>query len=154
MNNKFHFSKTRAIELQDTAQTVPEADMRFEMSCSICPKAGYCDENKCYVAQTHHLRVEQISFALTLSKKKLQPSCEIVHTRKYTKTNKFNKGTLQRLLSIANNKVDLEKQKLAIDQASVYVEIDDYKNAYEVLKQNGVYKEAEAILKYYRGNKE
>ena len=58
------------------------------------------------------------------------------------------------MLSIANNKVDLEKQKLAIDQASVYVEMDDYKNAYEVLKQNGVYKEAEAILKYYRRNKE
>lgn len=149
MNNKFHFSKTRAIELQDTAQTVPEADMRFEMSCSICPKAGYCDESKCFVAQTHYLKKEVLEFKQLVVEGKVQPpTTEIVHTRKYQKSERFGKGLMQRLLTIALKKTDIRKQRLAIDQASVFIEMDDYKNAYVVLKRNGMESEAEAIEQY------
>ena len=58
----FYFSKARAIELQDTAKTVKKLDERFERSCSIWPKAGYCDENKCFIAQTHNTKKEVLKF--------------------------------------------------------------------------------------------
>ena len=43
-NHNYHFSMPRAVELQDEAKTLEEARMRFERSCSICPKAGFCIE--------------------------------------------------------------------------------------------------------------
>ena len=79
-----YFSKSRAIELQDTAKTVKELDERFERSCSICPKAGYCDENKCFVAQTHNTKREVLKFRELIAEGKIKaPSTEIVHTRVY-----------------------------------------------------------------------
>ena len=63
---------------------------------------------------------------------------------------RFDKGTIQRLLTIASKKTDIECQKLSIDQASVYVEMGDYKNAHTILKRCGLNKEAEAIRKYLR----
>ena len=120
-----YFSKTRAIELQDTAKTVKELDERFERSCSICPKAGYAGKIN-------------------------PPSTEIVHTRAYKKSERFSKGTIQRLLTIASKKTEFERQKLELDQASVFVEMNDYKNAYLTLKKNGFEAEAEAVKKYLR----
>lgn len=52
-NNKHYFSMARAVELQDETKTLEEAKTRFERSCSICPKAGFCIEGKCYLAQLH-----------------------------------------------------------------------------------------------------
>lgn len=145
----FHFSKNRAIDLQDTAKTVEELNERFERSCTLCPKAGRCDENKCYVAQTHYLKKEMFEFKQLVAEGKVQPpTTEIVHTRKYQKSERFDKGLMQRLLTIALKKTDIRKQRLAIDQASVFIEMDDYKNAYVVLKRNGMETEAAAIEQY------
>lgn len=145
----FHFSKNRAIDLQDTAKTVEELNERFERSCTLCPKAGRCDENKCYVAQTHYLKKEMFEFKQLVAEGKVQPpTTEIVHTRKYQKSERFDKGLMQRLLTIALKKTDIRKQRLAIDQASVFIEMDDYKNAYAVLKRNGMETEAAAIEQY------
>lgn len=150
-NNKRYFSMARAVELQDTAKTVKELDERFERSCSICPKAGYCDENKCFVAQAHYTKKEVLKFRELISAGKIKaPSTAIVHTRTYKKSERFDKGTIQRLLTIASKKTDIECQKLELDQASVFVEMGDYKNAYLVLKHYGLNKEAEAIRKYLR----
>lgn len=150
----FYFSKARAIELQDTATTVKELDERFERSCSICPKAGYCDENKCFIAQTHNTKREVLKFRELIAAGKIKaPSTEIVHTRTYKKSERFDKGTIQRLLTIASKKAEFERQKLELDQASVFVEMGDYKNAYLILKKNGFEAEAEAVKKYLRRNK-
>ena len=65
-------------------------------------------------------------------------------------TAQFNKRTAQRLLTIASKKTNIERQKLSIDQASVYVEMGDAENAYLVLKRCGLNEEAEAIRKYLR----
>ena len=93
-----YFSKTRAIELQDTAKTVKELDERFERSCSICPKAGYCDENKRFVAQAHYTKKEVLKFRELIASGKVKaPSTEIVHTRTYKKSERFDKGTVQPL---------------------------------------------------------
>ena len=75
---------------------------------------------------------------------------EIVHTRTYKKSERFDKGTIQRLLTIASKKTEFECQKLELDQASVFVEMGDYKNAYLILKKNGFEAEAEAVKKYLR----
>lgn len=146
-----YFSKSRAIELQDTAKTVKELDERFERSCSICPKAGYCDESKCFIAQTHYTKKEVLKFRELIAAGKIKaPSTEIVHTRAYNKSERFNKGTIQRLLTIASKKTELERQKLELDQASVFIEMGDYKNAYLILKKNGFSAEAEVVKKYFR----
>lgn len=89
MNNKYHFSMARAVELQDEAKTVKELDERF------------------------------------------------------------NKGTIQRLLTIASKRTEFERQKLELDQASVFIEMDDYKNAYLILIKNGFKTEAETVKKYF-----
>lgn len=150
-NNKHHFSMVRAVELQDTAKTVKELDERFERSCTLCSKAGYCDEDKCFVAQAHYTKKEFLEFRELIAAGKIKaPSTEIVHTRTYKKSKRFDKGTIQRLLTIASKRTDIECQKLGIDQASVYVEMGDYKNAYTILKRYGLNKEAEAIKKYLR----
>lgn len=151
MNNKHHFSMVRAVELQDTAKTVKELDERFERSCTLCSKAGYCDEDKCFVAQAHYTKKEVLKFRELVAAGKIKaPSTAIVHTRTYKKSERFDKGTIQRLLTIASKRTDIECQKLGIDQASVYVEMGDYKNAYTILKRYGLNKEAEAIKKYLR----
>ena len=145
----YHFSKNRAIDLQDTAKTIKELNERFERSCTLCPKAGRCDENKCFVAQTHYLKKEMLEFKQLVAEGKVQPpTTEMIHTRKYQKSERFDKGLVQRLLTIALKKTDVRKQRLAIDQASVFIEMDDYKNAYIVLKRNGMEHEAEAVKQY------
>ena len=148
-NNKHYFSMARAVELQDEAKTLEEAKTRFERSCSMCPKAWRCDENKCFVARTHYLKKEMLEFKKLVAEGKVQPpTTEMVHTRKYKKSERFDKGLIQRLLTIALKKTDIRKQRLAIDQASVFIEMDDYKNAYIVLKRNGMERESEAIEQY------
>lgn len=143
------FNKNKAIELQDTAKTVKELDERFERSCMLCPKAWRCDENKCFVARTHYLKKEMLEFKKLVAEGKVQPpTTELIHTRKYQKSKSFDKGLIQRLLTIALKKTDVRKQHLAIDQASVFIEMDDYKNAYIVLKRNGMEHEAEAVKQY------
>lgn len=67
-------------------------------------------------------------------------------TRKYDR-----KGVAQRLLTNAAKRVVAYSQELAIDDASVFVELGDYKSAYRVLKRNGLVDEAEALKKAIKG---
>jgi len=144
MNNKFHFSMARAVELQDEAKTLKEADYRFERSCSICPKAGFCIEDKCYLAQLHRAKATMLE-AEEL-RKTTKVVTEIHRTRKYDR-----KGVVQRLLTNAAKRVVAYSQELAIDDASVFVELGDYESAYRVLKRNGLEDEAQALKKAIKG---
>lgn len=146
-NNKCYFSMPRAIELQDEAKTLEEAKMRFERSCSICPKAGFCVESKCYLAQLH------------ASKMALLEAEEICKTTKvvveFRKTRKYDrKGVVQRLLTNAAKRVQAHSQELAIDDASVFVELGDYESAYRVLKRDGLAEEARALKQVIKGGSE
>ena len=143
-NNKFHFSMARAVELQDEAKTLKEADYRFERSCSICPKAGFCIEDKCYLAQLHRAKATMLE-AEEL-RKTTKVVTEIHRTRKYDR-----KGVVQRLLTNAAKRVVAYSQELAIDDASVFVELGDYESAYRVLKRNGLEDEAQALKKAIKG---
>lgn len=71
---------------------------------------------------------------------------EIRKTRKYDR-----KGVVQRLLTNAAKRVVAYSQELAIDDASVFVELGDYESAYRVLKRNGLVDEAEALKKAIKG---
>ena len=143
-NHKHYFSIARAVELQDEAKTLEEAKTRFERSCSICPKAGFCIEDKCYLAQLHTAKMALLE-AEEL-RKTTKVVTEIHKTRKYDR-----KGVAQRLLTNAAKRVVAYSQELAIDDASVFVELGDYASAYRVLKRNGLNEEAEALKKAIKG---
>ena len=143
-NNKHYFSMARAVELQDEAKTLEEAKTRFERSCSICPKAGFCIEEKCYLAQLHTAKMTLLE-AEEL-RKTTKVVTEIHKTRKYNR-----KGVVQRLLTNAAKRVVAYSQELAIDDASVVVELGDYESAYRVLKRNGLDDEAQALKKAIKG---
>lgn len=143
-NNKHYFSMARAVELQDEAKTLEEAKTRFERSCSICPKAGFCIEEKCYLAQLHTAKMT------LLEAEELRKTTKVV--TEIRKTRKYNrKGVAQRLLTNAAKRVVAYSQELAIDDASVFVELGDYESAYRVLKRNGLDNEAEALKKAIKG---
>ena len=143
-NNKHYFSMARAVELQDEAKTLEEAKTRFERSCSICPKAGFCIEEKCYLAQLHTAKMT------LLEAEELRKTTKVV--TEIRKTRKYNrKGVAQRLLTNAAKRVVAYSQELAIDDASVFVELGDYESAYRVLKRNGLVDEAEALKKAIKG---
>ena len=143
-NNKRYFSMARAVELQDEAKTLEEAKTRFERSCSICPKAGFCIESKCYLAQLHTAKMT------LLEAEELRKTTKVV--TEIRKTRKYNrKGVVQRLLTNAAKRVVAYSQELAIDDASVFVELGDYESAYRVLKRNGLDNEAEALKKAIKG---
>ena len=143
-NNKHYFSMARAVELQDEAKTLEEAKTRFERSCSICPKAGFCIEEKCYLAQLHTAKMT------LLEAEELRKTTKIV--TEIRKTRKYNrKGVVQRLLTNAAKRVVAYSQELAIDDASVFVELGDYESAYRVLKRNGLDEEAQALKKAIKG---
>lgn len=139
-----YFNKNRAIELQDEAKTIEEAKARFERSCSICPKAGFCIEDKCYLAQLHAAKM-----ALLEAEELRKTTKVVVEVRKTRKYNR--KGVAQRLLTNAAKRVIAYSQELAIDDASVFVELGDYASAYRVLKRNGLVDEAEALKKAIKG---
>ena len=144
-NNKHYFSMARAVELQDKAKTLEEAKTRFERSCSLCPKAGgFCIEGKCYLAQSHAAKMALLE-AEEL-RKTTKVVTEIHKTRKYDR-----KGVAQRLLTTAAKRVVAYSQELAIDDASVFVELGDYESAYRVLKRNKLDDEAEALKKAIKG---
>lgn len=144
MNNKYYFSMARAVELQDEAKTLEEAKTRFERSCSICPKAGFCIEEKCYIAQLHAAKMA------LLEAEELRKTTKVV--TEIRKTRKYNrKGVVQRLLTNAAKRVVAYSQELAIDDASVFVELGDYESAYRVLKRNGLDDEAQALKKAIKG---
>ena len=143
-NNKRYFSMARAVELQDEAKTLEEAKTRFERSCSICPKAGFCIESKCYLAQLHTAKMT------LLEAEELRKTTKVVtESRKRRKDSR--KGVVQRLLTNAAKRVVAYSQELAIDDASVFVELGDYESAYRVLKRNGLVNEAEALKKAIKG---
>ena len=144
-NNKHYLSMARAVELQDKAKTLEEAKTRFERSCSLCPKAGgFCIEGKCYLAQSHAAKMALLE-AEEL-RKTTKVVTEIHKTRKYDR-----KGVAQRLLTNAAKRVVAYSQELAIDDASVFVELGDYESAYRVLKRNKLDDEAEALKKAIKG---
>lgn len=143
-NHNYYFSMARAVELQDEAKTIEEAKTRFERSCSICPKAGFCIEDKCYLAQLHAAKMAMLE-AEEL-RKTTKVVIEVRKTRKYDR-----KGVAQRLLTNAAKRVVAYSQELAIDDASVFVELGDYTSAYRVLKRNGLNEEAETLKKAIKG---
>ena len=143
-NHKHYFSMARAVELQDEAKTLEEAKTQFERSCSICQKAGFCIEEKCYLAQLHTAKMT------LLEAEELRKTTKVV--TEIRKTRKYNrKGVVQRLLTNAAKRVVAYSQELAIDDASVFVELGDYASAYRVLKRNGLVDEAEALKKAIKG---
>lgn len=149
-DNKNRFSTTYGVYLQDTARTTEEADYYFECSCSLCNREGcFCNPKYCDVAIAHEAKLNSIEISKP-KPNKFKNYSRIYHTRSYKKTERFGKGTIQRILTIASKKTDIEYQKLGIDQASVYVEMGDVRNAYLILKRYGLNEEAEAIKKILR----
>ena len=110
----------------------------------IQPNSWVGVEGKCYLAQLHTAKMTLLE-AEEL-RKTTKVVTEIHKTRKYDR-----KGVAQRLLTNAAKRVVAYSQELAIDDASVFVELGDYASAYRVLKRNGLNEEAEALKKAIKG---
>lgn len=108
------------------------------------PQSRFCIEDKCYLAQLHAAKAALLE-AEEL-RKTIKVVTEIKTTRKYDR-----KGVVQRLLTNAAKRVVAYSQELAIDDASVFVELGDYESAYRVLKRNGLDDEAQALKKAIKG---
>ena len=108
-------------------------------SCSICNNAAWCNEAKCAVYHAHEAQL------IILEGEKKEHASGRVITRKYTKTPAFDKGQVQKVLTKALKNITLRRQALAIDAASVYLEMNDYANAEIVLRKNGLEVEADAV---------
>ncbi len=144
-NNRYNFSMAKAVELQDKAKTLKESQSYFDRSCSICPKAGFCIEDKCYLAQLYRSKQEVLKAEeLTTSG---NSKVNILTTRKYDR-----KGVAKRLITIAYKQTKAYSKELALDAASVYVELGDYESAYLTLEKNGFEREAEALKKVIKGD--
>ena len=145
MNNyKFYFSRRIAEDKICDAKTPEQVKAAMRKSCELCQKAGqynprwHCYGDGCLVKNFAKAKLEN----LTPNNSRVI----IRTTRTYNR-----KGGVQRLLTNAANRVVAYSQELAIDDASVFVELGDYASAYRVLKRNGLNEEAEALKKAIKG---
>ena len=145
MNNyKFYFSRRIAEDKICDAKTPEQVKAAMRKSCELCQKAGqynprwHCYGDGCSVKNFAKAKLEN----LTPNNSRVI----IRTTRKYDR-----KGVAQRLLTNAAKRVVAYSQELAIDDASVFVELGDYASAYRVLKRNGLNDEAEALKKAIKG---
>lgn len=144
MNYKFYFSRRIAEDKICDAKTPEQVKAAMCKSCELCQKAGqynprwHCYGDGCSVKNFAKAKLEN----LTPNNSRVI----IRTTRKYNR-----KGVAQRLLTNAAKRVVAYSQELAIDDASVFVELGDYESAYRVLKRNGLDNEAEALKKAIKG---
>lgn len=143
-NYKFYFSRRIAEDKICDAKTPEQVKAAMHKSCELCQKAGqynprwHCYGDGCSVKNFAKAKLEN----LTPNNSRVI----IRTTRKYDR-----KGVAQRLLTNAAKRVVAYSQELAIDDASVFVELGDYESAYRVLKRNGLGNEAEALKKAIKG---
>lgn len=143
-NYKFYFSRRIAEDKICDAKTPEQVKAAMRKSCELCQKAGqynprwHCYGDGCSVKNFAKAKLEN----LTPNNSRVI----IRTTRKYNR-----KGVVQRLLTNAAKRVVAYSQELAIDDASVFVELGDYESAYRVLKRNGLDNEAEALKKAIKG---
>lgn len=106
--------------------------------------------NKHYFSMARAVELQDAAKMTLLEAEELRKTTKVVteirKTRKYDR-----KGVAQRLLTNAAKRVVAYSQELAIDDASVFVELGDYESAYRVLKRNGLDNEAEALKKAIKG---
>lgn len=143
-NYKFYFSRRIAEDKICDAKTPEQVKVAMRKSCELCQKAGqynprwHCYGDGCSVKNFAKAKLEN----LTPNNSRVI----IRTTRKYNR-----KGVVQRLLTNAAKRVVAYSQELAIDDASVFVELGDYESAYRVLKRNRLDDEAEALKKAIKG---
>lgn len=143
-NYKFYFSRRIAEDKICDAKTPEQVKAAMRKSCELCQKAGqynprwHCYGDGCSVKNFAKAKLRN----LTPNNSRVI----IRTTRKYNR-----KGVAQRLLTNAAKRVVAYSQELAIDDASVFVELGDYESAYRVLKRNGLDDEAQALKKAIKG---
>ena len=93
--------------------------------------------NKHYFSMARAVELQDAAKMTLLEAEELRKTTKVV--TEIRKTRKYNrKGVVQRLITNATKKVEARYQELALDNASVYVDMGDYASAYRVLKRNGL----------------
>ena len=143
-NNKTYFSRRIAIDKLCDAKTPKQVKAVMRKACALCQEAGkYNPYWRCYGEAC------EVVINKTAKLRNLTPNNSRVIIRTTRKYNR--KGVAQRLLTNAAKRVVAYSQELAIDDASVFVELGDYESAYRVLKRNGLDNEAQALKKAIKG---
>lgn len=141
--NKFH---EVGIRLQETSNSIAQAEERMNVSCTKCRLAATCIEHKCPIMQTHQRMKTYLSVQETGVFDNKRPTDFEVKTRKYTKSEKGE--ARRRILRAIARAYDIDWDRtteLIIDKGAVLVEMDMLEIAREHFRIAGLYMIANAI---------
>lgn len=130
---------------QDTAKTVEEAKEQAHITCSLCNKQAMCNESICPFMKTHKAKI--LLLEAENGRKPKEKNYYIVKTRPYKKsTPKGNaKKAVLNFLTRLSKEVTNRKIALAIDDASVMAELEEFESCYWILRNAKLHITAERV---------
>lgn len=131
----------------NSSLTKEEANTNFETSCSMCYRAGTCNEQLCPIAKAFQNRI----IVLESYQSKKTVHVEFVTTRKYQiSSQNQQKKTISILLSKLSklsSQNGLREATLILDDASVALELNDIDRMLDIIsKYPKIYKKIKEIL--------
>lgn len=119
----------------NSSLTKEEATSNFETSCSLCFRAGLCDESRCPIAKAYNNRLMVLeSYVLTKNIR-----TEFVKTRKYSISfENQRKRKIQTFLTKLSKVAEQQGNRqavLIIDDASVAMELDDIERMLDIVSK-------------------
>ncbi len=150
------FNKEIALRKQETASNYMEAKRFMEETCSLCNKAGYCEERRCPIMQQHNIKLMLLEAESIAKNKKAIGDFE-VHTRHH------DANTLKRMrcLRLATRLYDEAVRReapydvlLLLDDISVQLELEEYELVIMLLEQHKAFKLSNEFRKIIEGGKD
>lgn len=137
-----------ALHKQETATSIEEAVRALKYTCGRCNRAGWCNESRCPVVQAHEARKRYLEFLAFSATQGHSQGIKIIHTRKYDidpekRCKQLSLKMLNRCYEKANRRLEI-----ALDNASVQLELGDYNNVVIILKKAKLDPVAERIESY------
>ena len=151
MSNKF--SKEIALRKQETASNYMEAKRFMEETCSLCNKAGYCDESRCPIMRQHNLTLILLEAKAIAEKKEALGDFE-VHTRHHSPESLKRMRCLRLATRVYDEAVCREASVdtlLLLDDISVQLELEEYELVIMLLEQHKAFKLANEFRKIISG---
>lgn len=114
-----YFSKAKAIELQETAETTAQAVRYMKNSCGMCNKAAFCDEQYCPVMKAHKTRMVYLE---AKEREASQPKRPII----WEKTREYNISPLNQMIRSAQQMAAAIKKHMMEYSSKDYATVSIY----------------------------
>lgn len=150
------FNKEIALHKQEIASNYMEAKRYMEETCSLCNKAGYCDENRCPIMHQHNLTLLLLEAKAIAEKKEALGDFE-VHTRHHSPESLKRMRCLRLATTVYNEAVRREASidtLMLLDDISVQLELEEYDLVIMLLEQHKAFKLANKFRKIIEGGNE